>query len=127
MYPSIIAFVAAVFFANFPEAMGCSGTLRLCRMRVSTILLMWTAMFVGVGVGATAGSLLFPRGRGGPSAVPVASIEGFCAGATLTMVASTIMPEAFEQGGEVVGIVSLAGFLIAMIVKVIVLEVTRLT
>jgi hypothetical protein len=35
----------------------------------------------------------------------------------LTMIAQTMMPEAFEQGGDVVGLACLAGFLAALLVK----------
>jgi ZIP family zinc transporter len=37
------------------------------------------------------------------------------AGAILTMLASTMMPEAYEDGGPVVGIVTTAGFLLAFV------------
>jgi hypothetical protein len=41
------------------------------------------------------------------------------AGAMLTMIAETMLPEAFEQGGSIVGFSTLCGFLAALIVKVI--------
>jgi zinc transporter ZupT len=42
------------------------------------------------------------------------------AGAMLTMIAETMLPEAFEQGGgAVVGLSTLAGFLAALSVKLI--------
>jgi zinc transporter ZupT len=45
-------------------------------------------------------------------------IEGLAAGAMLTMIAETMLPEAYEQGGgSVIGLSTLAGFLTAMAVK----------
>ena len=42
------------------------------------------------------------------------------AGAMLTMIAETMLPEAFEQGGgPIVGLSTLAGFLAALLVKLI--------
>jgi zinc transporter, ZIP family len=47
----------------------------------------------------------------------VAAIQAFAAGAILTMLASTMMPEAYEEGGEVVGIATAAGFLLSFILS----------
>ena len=44
-------------------------------------------------------------------------VEGLAGGAMLTMICATILPEAFEKGGAVVGLAALAGFLIAFCVK----------
>ena len=49
----------------------------------------------------------------------VLGIESLAAGAMLTMIAETMLPEAFEQGGSVVGLSTLAGFLATLFVKVI--------
>jgi len=47
----------------------------------------------------------------------LAGIEGAAAGAMLTMIAETMLPEAYEQGGTIVGLATLAGFLAALFVK----------
>jgi len=47
---------------------------------------------------------------GGASPVILAVIQAFAAGAILAMLADTMMPEAFENGGRVVGLVTVAGF-----------------
>jgi ZIP family zinc transporter len=39
--------------------------------------------------------------------------EGFAAGAVLTMLADSMMPEAFEHGGKSVGLITVLGYLIA--------------
>jgi ZIP family zinc transporter len=43
----------------------------------------------------------------------IAAIQAFAAGANLTMVADTMMPEGFEHGGKTVGLVTVLGFAIA--------------
>ncbi len=43
----------------------------------------------------------------------VAAIQAFAAGAILTMLADTMMPEAFEHGGSAVGLVTVLGFALA--------------
>jgi len=47
----------------------------------------------------------------------VAAIQAFTAGAILTMLASTMMSEAYEEGGEVVGVVTAVGFLVAFVLS----------
>ena len=44
-------------------------------------------------------------------------IEGIAAGAMLTMIAQTMLPEAYIKGGNVVGLATLSGFLIALFFK----------
>ena len=41
------------------------------------------------------------------------------AGAMLTAIAESMLPEAFEQGGAIVGMATLLGFLAAMLVKLV--------
>ena len=45
------------------------------------------------------------------------TIQAFAAGAILTMLASTMMPEAYEEGGPVVGLVTAAGFLLSFVLS----------
>jgi len=42
-----------------------------------------------------------------------AFVLSFAAGAILTMLADTMMPEAFEHGGKLVGLFTTAGFAVA--------------
>ena len=43
----------------------------------------------------------------------IAAIQAFAAGAILTMLADTMMPEGFEHGGKTVGLVTVLGFALA--------------
>ena len=45
--------------------------------------------------------------------------QAFAAGAMLTMLADTMMPEAFEFGGKAVGLLTTLGFLMAAIFAVL--------
>jgi zinc transporter, ZIP family len=47
----------------------------------------------------------------------VAAIQAFAAGAILTMLASTMMPEAYEEGGSAVGLATAAGFLLSFVLS----------
>ena len=53
----------------------------------------------------------------GASGDVVAAIQAFAARAILTMLASTMIPEAYEEGGEVVGVVTAVGFLASFVLS----------
>ena len=63
------------------------------------------------GVGANLGNLFFQ----GVSHTVFALTEGVAAGAMLTMIAETMLPEAADKGGAVTGASTLLGFLAAII------------
>jgi ZIP family zinc transporter len=52
---------------------------------------------------------------GGASENVVAAIQAFAAGAILTMLADTMMPEAFESAHDFTGLVTVVGFLAAFV------------
>ena len=47
----------------------------------------------------------------------IATVQALAAGAILTMLASTMMPEAYEEGGAVVGIFTTAGFVVSFVLS----------
>jgi ZIP family zinc transporter len=63
---------------------------------------------------AAAAGYHFLGGAGGNT---VAMIQAFAAGAILTMLADTMMPEAFEHGGSAVGLVTVLGFALAFVLS----------
>ena len=69
-------------------------------------LSVWTAVLAMSAVA----SMLGYQFLGGASDNVIAGIQAFAAGAILTMLADTMMPEAFEHGGSVVGLVTVLGF-----------------
>lgn len=114
-----LAFIAGVFLANFPEAMSSAVSMQNYGMKYKKILWMWMSLCIMTGVGAGIGALFFPAEPTGGLFLFVIGIEGLAAGAMLTMIAETMLPEAFEQGGTIVGIATLLGFLSALVVKIV--------
>jgi len=114
-----LAFITGVFLANLPEAMSSAVGMRKSGMSFRNILLMWGSLCLITGLGAAGGVLLFPPGGGVSGYLLLSGIEGLAAGAMLTMIAETMLPEAFEQGGAIVGFSTLLGFLTALIIKVL--------
>ena len=104
------AMVAAVFLSNLPESMAATtGFQKSGRSRAWTIRL-WLAIIAVSGLASAAGYGLFESASGGT----VAFVLAFAAGAVLTMLADTMMPEAFAYGGKKVGLLTTLGFAVAV-------------
>nr|MDQ3879452.1 ZIP family zinc transporter [Actinomycetota bacterium] len=100
------AVVAAVFLSNVPESLSAATGLRKAGHSTGYIIGMWTAVVAVSTIASAAGYALL----GNASGNVIASIQAFAAGAILTMLADTMMPEAFEHGGSVVGLFTVLGF-----------------
>jgi zinc transporter ZupT len=85
------------------------------KMSNMKILLMWTSIMLVTGIGAFAGNVFFENVSHGTLAL----VDGMAAGAMLTMIAETMLPEAFHIGGSVTGLATLGGFLATLLFKVI--------
>ena len=101
-----IAFVAAVFISNVPESISATSGLLAGGWKKSKVLWMWISIAVISGLASLAGFSLFENA----SPDVFAFVLAFAAGAILTMLANTMMPEAFEHGGKLVGIMVTLGF-----------------
>ncbi|MEW6666909.1 MAG: cyclic nucleotide-binding domain-containing protein [Thermodesulfobacteriota bacterium] len=113
-----LAFIAGVFLANLPEAMSSSVTMKRQGSGFNKVVIMWMSLCILTGLGAMVGAMIFPAHPVGGLRYFISCIEGLAAGAMLAMIAETMLPEAFEQGGDtVVGLSTLAGFLSALGVK----------
>ena len=108
------AFLVAVFISNLPE--GVAGTLNLESSGRSRrhIFWMWMALVIISAACAGLGYMIIRWLPGADGHIA----QAFAAGAMLTMLADAMMPEAFEHGGKLVGIVTVMGFLVAAILAV---------
>ena len=107
------AVVAAVFLSNVPESLSATTGLRKAGHSPTWIVALWSSVVAISTVAAGAGYALL----GGASPEVIAVIQTFAAGAILTMLADTMMPEAFEHGGSVVGLVTVLGFSAAFLLS----------
>jgi len=103
-----VAFVTAVFVSNVPQGIAGTTSLKAAGHSGRRIFWMWTALTLASAVVAAAGFLVaeLVHAQG-------TYAEAFAAGAVLTMLANSMMPEAFEHGGRTVGLVTVLGFLVA--------------
>ena len=104
-----LVFVVAVFLSNVPESLSAAAGMKKAGHSTTYVLGLWAAVVVVSALSALFGYLFLA----GASNDVIAAIQSFAAGAILTMLASTMMPEAHEEGGAVVGVVTALGFLVA--------------
>ncbi len=108
-----LTLIAGVFLANFPEALSSSvGMLKQGSSR-REVICMWTSLMLMTAAGAVLGNLAF----GGLRPGTLVFVDGLAAGAMLAMIAETMLPEATEQGGPSVGMMTVLGFLAAVFVN----------
>lgn len=108
-----VAFVAAIFVSNIPQGIAGTTSLKAAGHSSLQIYLMWTALTVGSAITAGLGFWL-------ADAVPDQGLnaEAFAGGAVLTMLANSMMPEAFKHGGKAVGLLTVIGYLMAAVITV---------
>jgi len=103
------AYLTAVFVSNLPEAISSTAGLVASGWRHARILWMWVAIALVSGLSSLAGYSFFQNS----SPDVVAFVLAFAAGAILTMLADTMIPEAYEHGGKLAGVVTTLGFVVA--------------
>jgi ZIP family zinc transporter len=107
------AFFVAVALSNVPEAIAASSGLAQAGWASRRILGLWTLVAVVSGLAALFGFAVFDSA----SSSAIALVLSFAGGAILTMLADTMMPEAFEHGGKLVGVVTTLGFGLAFAIS----------
>jgi zinc transporter, ZIP family len=110
-----LAFLAAVAISNLPEAVSSTTGLRRVGWSTRGIMGLWAIVVALSAVAAGAG---YGLGAGAPIEV-AAAIEAFAAGAVLTMLADTMMPEAFEEAGAAAGLATVLGYAIGALLTLV--------
>jgi zinc transporter, ZIP family len=110
-----VPFLAAVFLSNVPEALSAAADLRREGHKPAWIIGLWVGVALVSGLAAALGYWLL--GDLGESAVPL--IQAFAAGAILTMLADTMIPEAFSEGGDLTGLATVFGFATAFLLSTV--------
>ncbi|WP_035985444.1 cyclic nucleotide-binding domain-containing protein [Leptolyngbya sp. KIOST-1] len=103
------SFLMAVFISNIPEAMSSSIGMRQAGTPPQRILALWGGAVLLSGLAAMGGGLMVNVATDWMLAVA----QAIAGGAILAMIASTMMPEAYEMGGGSVTFSTIAGFLVS--------------
>lgn len=109
-----VPFLAAVFVSNAPEALSAAVDLRREGHAPRWIVGLWAVVAAASGVAAGLGYGVLGS-MGGSVLVPL--IQAFAAGAILTMLVDTMIPEAFADGGDLTGLATVLGFAAAFLLS----------
>jgi ZIP family zinc transporter len=101
-----VSLLAAVLLSNLPEGMSSSSGLRAARWPERRVLLMWSAVIVVSALASGLGYAVLDPASGLTGAL----VQAFAAGALLAMLATTMLPEAYEKEGLWTGPLVVLGF-----------------
>ena len=104
-----IAMLAAIFLSNFPEGLSSALGMRAAGRSVTYIFGLWSAITILSGAAAALGAAFL--GAAAPQVV--ATVSAVAAGALLTMVVNTMVPEAVEGEQKLAGVLVVVGLLAA--------------
>jgi zinc transporter, ZIP family len=107
------AMLAAVFLSNLPESVAATVGLRSGGWSGGRVMGLWALVTAASGIAALVGFAVLD----GAAPRTIAFVLAFAGGAILTMLADTMMPEAFEKGGRYVGLATTAGFGLAFAIS----------
>jgi zinc transporter ZupT len=105
-----LALIGGLFIANIPESMSSAVVMKGQGGKTWNIMLMWTLLMLMTAIGAALGHLFIAEAPRELQAL----LEGMAAGAMLAMVAQTMLPEAYDHGGWLTGLMTVTGFLAAI-------------
>jgi ZIP family zinc transporter len=101
--------VAAVFMSNIPEGLSSTAGMKKAGRSKSYIFGIWSGIAILSGVAAWIGYGVFSHF----SKEVLAATNAVAAGAILTMLADTMIPEAFESAHNFSGLITVLGFLMS--------------
>jgi ZIP family zinc transporter len=104
-----LSFLAAVFISNVPEGMSSAAGMKSNGRSATYVFGVWGSIAAVSAIAALVGALALDGAP--PEAIAV--ITAVAAGAILTMIADTMIPEAFEETRTWTGVITTVGFLVA--------------
>jgi ZIP family zinc transporter len=105
-----VAMVAAVFISNVPESIAATDDLVRGGTPAGRIIRMWLILTGVFGLSAALGYLII----GALPGTVQAFVEAFAGGALLTMLADSMIPEAYERARLWAGLCLVLGFALAL-------------
>jgi ZIP family zinc transporter len=108
------AFLAAVVLSNVPEGLSAAADLRREGHSRGWILRLWISVAVASAVTAVAAYALLDEPG---AAIPF--VQAFAAGALITMLVDTMIPEAYADSGDRAGLVTVLGFALAFLLSAV--------
>lgn len=106
-----MAAVIAIFLSNIPESLSSTSGMKKAHRPVKYIFGIWGAIALLSGLAAFAGYAVFRN----LSPDIIAATVAVAAGAILTMLSNTMIPEAYDEAHNLVGFITVIGFLAAFL------------
>ncbi|OLY95034.1 ZIP family metal transporter [Cnuella takakiae] len=108
-----LAAVVAIFLSNVPESLSSTAGMKKAGRSKKYIFGIWAAIMLLSGVASFAGYAIFSQF---PQQVN-AGVIAVAAGGILAMLSSTMIPEAYEEAHDFIGIITVLGFLAAFVLS----------
>lgn len=108
-----VSFVAviAIFLSNIPEGLSSAAGMKRAGRSAGYVFGVWGGIALISGLSSLLGYAVFGHFSEGVIAATTAT----AAGAILAMLAGTMIPEAFQEAHEFAGLITVAGFLAALV------------
>jgi zinc transporter ZupT len=108
-----LTLMLGMFLGGIPEAAASAAMLRRAGFRPAAIFGLWSTVLVAGMVAAAVGNTLIGN------QAPLVSVfsEALAGGAVLALVAHAMIPEAIEEGGSLIVLPTVAGFLAALLLS----------
>jgi ZIP family zinc transporter len=105
--------LAAVLISNVPEGIGASADMLAAGRSRWSVARLWLVVVAASAIAAGLGYALL---RDAPLEL-VASAQTFAAGAIIAMLAESMFPEAYQEGGRAVGLATAFGFAVSALLS----------
>jgi ZIP family zinc transporter len=109
-FPVSLGFLGAVMVSNIPQAIAPSADLAAAGWSARRLGRLWTLVVLACGVAAALGYL----GADVSSAVTGEGMAALAAGGLLAMLTNSLIPFAYERGGELAGVGTVVGFCLSV-------------
>ncbi len=103
--------VIAIFISNIPEGLSSTAGLKKDGYSKTKVMLLWLGVLVISTIASGAGYSFMDHANGYTTAI----IASFAGGGIISMVSSSMMPEAYEEGGPLTGFLAALGMLCSLI------------
>jgi ZIP family zinc transporter len=110
-----VATVVAIFLSNLPEGLSSASGMRKAGRSAAYVFGIWSGIAVACGLASLAGYAIFAD----LPPFAVAATTAVAAGAMLTMIVDTMIPEAFAETHDWAGLIAVVGFLISFALSAI--------
>jgi ZIP family zinc transporter len=108
-----MAAVIAIFLSNVPESLSSTSGMKKAGRSAKYIFGIWGGITVISAISAFAGYTVFSHF----SPQVIAATVAVAAGGILAMLSSTMIPEAYEEAHDFIGIITVLGFLSAFLLS----------